>query len=131
MTTDNSNPVYNPQQPSNFNSSGTTKTTRYFNNFFTPTYTVSQNTNDAIVSFFQQQTNNLESAKLLAQAVIDTAQAQRQDPLEVLSEFQKYNTGQLNAILCLYLNTSRVTTSLLGLTNPIRSSQYVTRTIRS
>ena len=129
MSTENSNPTYNPSQPSNFNSSGSTKTTRYFNNFFTPTYTVSQNTNDAIVSFFQQQTDNLESAKLLAQAVIDTAQAQRQEPMEVLSEFQKYSRGQLNAILCLYLNTSRVNTSLLGLTNPIRGNQYVTRTI--
>ena len=108
---------YNPQQPSNLNSSGTNKTTRYFNNFFIPDYTVSQNTNDAIVSFFQQQSNNLESAKLLAQAVIDTAQAQREDPMAVLSQFQNLPDGELSALLALYLNSSRVNTSLLGIKN--------------
>ena len=122
-------PVYNPEQPSNFYTSGTTKTTRYFNNFFTPSFTVSQNTNDAIVSFFQQQTDNLDSAKLLAQAVIDTAQAQREDPMAVLSEFQNLPNGQLNAVLTLYLNTSRVNTSLLALKTTPRSNLYVSRTI--
>lgn len=122
-------PIYNPQQPSNLNSSGTNKTTRYFNNFFIPSYTVSQNTNDAILSFFEQQTGSVASAKLLAQAVIDTAQSQREDPLLVLDQFQKMPQGQLNAILALYLNTSRVGTSLLGLKNTPPTSSYVSRTI--
>lgn len=121
--------TYDPQQPSNLNSSGTNKTTRYFNNYFTPTYTVSQDTNDAIVTFFEQQTGNSSSAVLLAQAVIDTAQSQRADPLAVLSEFQKLPQGDLNAILTLYLNSSRVNTSLLGIKNSPKTSPYVTRTI--
>ena len=120
---------YNPQQPSNLNSSGTNKTTRYFNNFFIPNYTVSQNTNDAIVSFFQDQTSNLESARLLAQAVIDTAQAQREDPMIVLSEFQNLPDGELSALLALYLNTSRVNTSLLGIKNTPTPNPYVLRTV--
>ena len=120
---------YNPQQPSNLNSSGTNKTTRYFNNFFIPDYTVSQNTNDAIVSFFQQQSNNLESAKLLAQAVIDTAQAQREDPMAVLSQFQNLPDGELSALLALYLNSSRVNTSLLGIKNTPIPNPYVLRTV--
>jgi len=124
-----SNPTYNPQQPSNLNSTGTNSTTRYFNNYFTPTYTVSSNTNDAILSFFEQQTGNIESAKLLAQAVIDTAQAQREDPLVVLDQFQKLPQGQLNGLLALYLNSSRVNTSLLGIKNIPRTSPYITRTI--
>lgn len=124
-----SNIEYNPQQPSNLNSSGTTKTTRFFNNFFTPKYTVSQNQNDAIVSYFEQQTNDVESAKLLAQAVIDTAQAQREDPMVVLSEFQNLPAGELNTILALYLNSSRVNTSLLGIKTSPKQNPYVTRTI--
>ena len=123
------NPTYNPQQPSNLDSSGTNQTTRYFNNFFTPNYTVSQNTNDAILSFFEQQTGNLASAKLLAQAVINTAQSQRVEPLTLLDEFQKLPQGQINAILALYLNSSRVNTSLLGLKNTPPTSSYVSRTI--
>lgn len=122
--------TYNPQQPSNFNSSGSNETTRYFNNFFTPNYTVSQNTNDAILSYFEQQTGSIESAKLLAQAVIDSAQAQRQDPMVVLDQFQKMPLGELNAILCLYLNTSRVNTSLLGVKSNPPPNRLVTRTIR-
>lgn len=121
--------TYNPQQPSNLNSSGTNSTTRFFNNYFIPNYTVSQNTNDAILSYFEQQTGNVESAKLLAQAVIDTAQSQRANPLEVLSEFQKLPQGELNTVLALYLNTGRVNTSLLGIKNTPKTSSYVTRTI--
>ena len=121
--------TYNPQQPTNLNSSGTNSTTRYFNNYFIPSYTVSQNTNDSILSYFEEQTGNVESAKLLAQAVIDTAQSQRADPLEVLAEFQKLPQGQLNTILALYLNTGRVNTSLLGIKNTPKTSSYVSRTI--
>lgn len=121
--------TYNPQQPTNLNSSGTNSTTRYFNNYFIPSYTVSQNTNDSILSYFEEQTGNVESAKLLAQAVIDTAQSQRADPLEVLAEFQKLPQGQLNTVLALYLNTGRVNTSLLGIKNTPKTSSYVSRTI--
>ena len=122
-------PTYDPQQPSNLNSSGTNETTRYFNNYFTSSYTVSQNTNDALLSFFEEQTGKKESAALLAQAVINTAQAERADPLMVLSEFQQLEKGQLNSLLALYLNTSRVNTSLLGIKNTAKTSSFVTRTI--
>jgi hypothetical protein len=109
----------NPQQPSNLNSSGTTNTTRFFNNYFIPSYTVSSDTNDAIVSYFEQQTGSLESARLLAQTVINT----------ILNEFQKLPTVQVNAILALYLNSTRVNTSLLGIKNTPRPNPYITRTI--
>jgi hypothetical protein len=120
---------YNPQQPSNLNTSGTNNTTRYFNNFFVPSFTVSSNTNDAIVSYFEEQTGSLESAQLLAQAVIDTAQAQREDPLSVLDQFQKLTANELSPFLALYLNTSRVPTSFLGIQNVPKTSVYVTRSI--
>lgn len=121
--------TYNPQQASNLNSSGSNDSTRYFNNFFTPTYTVSANTNDALLGYFEQQTGNIESAKLLAQAVIDTSQAQRQDPMAVLDEFQKLSQGELNAVLALYLNTARVNTSLLGIKNAPTPNPFVARSI--
>lgn len=123
------NTTYNPQQPSNLNTSGTNNTTRYFNNFFVPSFTVSSNTNDAIVSYFEEQTGSLESAQLLAQAVIDTAQAQREDPLSVLDQFQKLTANELSPFLALYLNTSRVPTSFLGIQNVPKTSVYVTRSI--
>ena len=123
------NTTYNPQQPSNLNTSGTNNTTRYFNNFFTPSFTVSSNVNDAILSYFEEQTGSLQSARLLAQTVIDTAQAQREDPMSVLSEFQKLQNNELSPFLALYLNSSRVPTSFLGIQNQPRTSPYVTRSI--
>lgn len=121
--------MYNPQQPSNLNSSGATPTTNYFNNYFVPDQTVSSNTNDAITSFFEQLTGNSESAKILAGTVINTAQSLGEDPMTVLNQFQKMTDNELNAILALYLNTSRVNTSLLGIKNYPKTSTYVSRTI--
>jgi hypothetical protein len=121
----------NNQQPSNLNSSAVNKTTVFFNNFFTPDYTVSENINDAILSYFQQQTGNKESAALLAQAVINTAQQQREDPMMVLEQFQKLPQGEISSILALYLNSTRVSTSLLGIKNMPKANKFVSRTIRA
>jgi hypothetical protein len=123
------NPVYNPQEPSNTGSSGVTKTTRYFNNFFIPNYNVSESTNDAIISFFAEQTGSYDTAVVIAQAFINTAQSQREDPLTVLNQFQQLGAGNLSAALALYLNMSRVPTSLLGVGNTVQTNPYVARTI--
>lgn len=118
-------------QPSNLGTSGANKTTNYFNNYYTPSIEISSNINDAILSFFEQQTGNKESAKLLVQAVIDTAQAQREDPMTVLTTFQQMPQGELNAFLALYLNASRVNTSYLGVKNQGITNPYVQRLIIS
>ena len=123
------NPQYNPQEPSNTGSSGATKTTRFFNNYFIPSYTVNESTNDSIISFFTQQTGSYDTAVILAQAFINTAQSQREDPLAVLNQFQQLGAGNLNASLALYLNISRVPTSLLGVRNAVQPNPYVARTI--
>lgn len=121
----------NNKGPTNLNSSGLTKTTNYFNNYFDPSLQIDQNINDAILSYFEQHTDNIESAKLLVQAVIETAQAQRQDPLTVLNSFQSLSTNDLNSALALYLNSSRVNTSYIGIKQRPVSNTYVTRSIVS
>lgn len=121
----------NNQQPSNLNTNASNKTTTFFNNFFTPDYTVSENTNDAILSYFQTQTGDKQSAALLAQAVINTAQQQREDPLLILDQFKQLPQGEVNAILALYLNTTRVSTSLLGVKNIPTPNKFVSRTIKA
>lgn len=123
------NPQYNPQEPSNTGSSGVTQTTKFFNNFFIPNYTVNESTNDSIISFFVNQTGSYDTAVIIAQAFINTAQNQREDPLTVLNQFQQLGAGNLNAALALYLNISRVPTSLLGVKNQVQANPYVTRTI--
>lgn len=119
----------NKQQPSNLASTNTNKTTEFFSNFFVPDYTVSPNVNDSIIGFFEEQTGSKESAKLLTQTIINVAQAQREDPMAVLDKFRQMPKGELNAILALYLNSTRVNTSFLGIKNAPKTNQFVKRSI--
>lgn len=116
MTTQVPNTIVNP-------------TTRYFNNIYNPVVGISQNVNDAIYSYFEQYTQNKESAKILTQVVISTAQAQNIDPLIILADFQKLPDNELNAYLSLFLNLNRVPTSLLGVKLPPVTNPYISRTI--
>jgi hypothetical protein len=105
-------------------------TDKFFNNFFKATINVSPYQNDAIVSYFEQITDNKESALALASAVIYTSKQQQTDPMVVLDEFKKLDPGQLNAYLCMFLNLNRVGTSLLGVnTMPIKN-KYIERSIK-
>lgn len=123
---------YNPGQPGNIPNTTGTKTTRYFNNYFvSSTGELSIGSNDAIVSYFEKQTGNKDSAKVLSRAVIETALQQNLDPMAVLDDFKKLPSGQLDAYLALFLNMSRVNTSLLGVSNMPRANKYVARTIIS
>jgi len=122
-------PQYDPTKPSNLPSSGINQTNKFFSNYFIPDYTVSIGTNDAILSWFQQVTGDRESAELLAQTVINTAQLNNEDPMQVLDQFMKMSAGELNNLLALYLNSSRVSTSLLGTVNTVVANNRVTRTV--
>lgn len=129
MNTNNQSTVYNPGQPSNIEVVSTSKQKVYFNNFFVKAAPVSVQANDAIVAFFEEQTGSKEAARILVQSVLNTAAQQGDDPLTVLDQFRKMPTGELNAFLTLYLNASRVNTSLLGLRQPPPTNKYVARTI--
>lgn len=122
-------PQYDPTKPSNLPSSGTNPTNKFFSNYFIPDYTVSIGTNDAILSWFEQVTGDKDSAELLAQTVINTAQLNNEDPMQVLDQFMALPMGDLNNLLALYLNNSRVSTSLLGTVNTVVPNSRVNRTI--
>ena len=68
---------------------------KYFNNFFAKDFSIGP-ANDVIVAYFEKYTNNAESGRALAGAVIYTAQAQNMDPMAVFSEFQKMRPNELN-----------------------------------
>lgn len=106
------------------------KTTDYFNNYYQPTPEISIGKYDSIISYFQQKTGDIDSAKLMTQAVIDTANAQRADPIEVLNYFKSSeNDTEFGLILALYMNSARVNTSLLGYNVPPKINSYVERNI--
>lgn len=121
--------IWGHDMSNNLQTTTENKTSKFFTNLNNPQPTVSQNVNDAIVGYFEEYTKNREAALLLAQAVIDTAASQREDPMTVLTQFQNLPDNELNAVLALFLNTNRIPTSLLGVKNKPMTNPYVTRTI--
>jgi hypothetical protein len=102
---------------------------KFFNNFFNFPIEVSSNVDAAVVAYFEQVTDNKESARALASAVIYTAIKQGINPMSALDEFRRIPVGELNAYTALFLNFERVGTSFLGLKNQPAQNKYVTRAI--
>lgn len=107
----------------------TTNTTQFFNNYYSPTFTVSQNIDDAIIGFFEQIADNRESAMLLASAVIYTSSQQNVDPMSIIQQMSTIKKSELSSYLVVFLNQSRVGTSYLGINNRPKVGKYIKRTI--
>ena len=102
---------------------------KFFNNYFDNTISISTAKDDAVVSYFEKVTSNKDSALALSSAVIYTARVQNMDVMAVLDEFKKLNKTQLTPYISYFLNLSRIGTSLIGVqNNPVRN-KYVARTI--
>lgn len=104
---------------------------KFFNNFFEIPIEVSSNVDAAIVAYFEQVTDNQESARALASAVIYTSVKQGLNPMDTLKEFQKLPIGELDAYVAMFLNFERKGTSYLGITNAPVSNKYIQRLIRA
>lgn len=104
-------------------------TDRFFNNFFEFPIIVSSNVDAAIVAHFEKISENKESARALASAVIYTAIKQGLNPMNVLDEFKRIPDGELDVYTALFLNYERKGTSYLGLKNRPVQNKYVTRAI--
>lgn len=102
---------------------------KYFNNYFDKTITISTAKEDAVVSYFEKVTDNKESALALASAVVYTSRIQGIDPMLILDEFKKLNRDQLAPFIAQFLNLNRVGTSLIGVQKVPTRSKYVSRTI--
>jgi hypothetical protein len=105
------------------------KVDSYFNNYFNFPIEVSTNIDAAIIAHFEQITDNKESAKALASAVIYTSIKQGINPMSTLDEFKKIPAGDLDTYTALFLNYERIGTSFLGLKNRPVQNKYVTRAI--
>jgi hypothetical protein len=103
---------------------------KYFNNYFDIPVIVSSNVDAAIIAYFEQVTENKESARALASAVIFTSLKQGTNPMDTLREFQKLPVGELDLYTALFLNFERVGTSYLGVSNFPVLNKYIARTIR-
>lgn len=113
----------------NLSSNTENQTDFFFNNFFQPAFTVSQNVDDAVIGYFEKITDNKESAKILASAVIYTSLARNIDPMETLTKFSAMGIDELNSYVVMFLNLNRTGTSYLGINNTPKVSKYVQRSI--
>jgi hypothetical protein len=102
---------------------------KYFNNYFKSEITVNSDANGTIISFFEKFTGNKIAAQALASAVIYTAASRGLNPMDVLLEFKNLPTSKLNSYLTMFLNSERVGTSYLGITNAPVANKYVYRAI--
>ena len=126
MTTQSN--IYNVE-PIQLTANPSTQQVRYFNNFFDKTFQVSPNVDAAVLSYFEAVTENRESAKILASAVIYTSYTRGVDPMSILTEFTKLPPGEINSYLTMFLNLQRVGTSFLGLTTKPTVNKYVARAV--
>jgi hypothetical protein len=102
---------------------------KYFNNYYDIPPAVSSNIDAAIIAYFQTITENKDSARALASAVIYTSAKQGVNPMETLKEFQNLPDNELNEYTAMFLNFERERTSFLGIVNRPQVNQYITRTI--
>ena len=122
-------------QPNNINATDLSlgvpnETDNFFTNYFSPSFTVSQNVDDAVLAFFEKVTENKESAKILASSVIYTSLARDIDPMEILAKFSSMREDELNSYITVFLNINRVGTSYLGINGTPKVGKYVQRMIR-
>lgn len=102
---------------------------KFFNNYFDKTISISTAKDDAVVSYFEKICDNKDSALALSSAVVYTARVQNIDVMAVLDEFKKLDKKQLGPYISYFLNLSRVGTSLIGVQNTPARNKYVARTI--
>lgn len=102
----------------------------FFNNFFQPNFNISPNLNEAVIGFFEKITENTESARVLASAVVYTSLAQRVNPMEFITKFKNMTSIEAINYVSMFLNLNRVGTSFLGVNNQPKPSKYIARTIR-
>jgi len=107
----------------------TNGTTSYFDNFFTPGISVSDNVNSAIVGYFQEVTGDAAAGSTLAASVLFTASQQGIAPMTLIDQFRALTPGELNAYLTMFLNINRAGTSLLGISNSPQTNKYITRAV--
>ena len=104
-------------------------TNTFFNNLYNIKLELGTNANDAVQTYFQEVTGEIESAKLLAATVMYTALSRGVDPMSMLEKFKKLPRGQLDLYLATFMNLSRVNTSLLGIKNQPQTGYFVQRMI--
>ncbi len=117
------------EKKSNLPTKNVDKTSNYFNNLGRDNAGVSVTLSENVINWFQSRTGSRDSAVLLANALVSTAESLNENPMTVINKLRSLQGDELAAMLSFYLNTNRIPTSLLGLKHPKKTVDYVQRTI--
>lgn len=101
----------------------------YLNNFYKPNYTITSNQNTAVIAFFENITQDYESAKILASSVVYTSIAQGVDPMTVIDQLKNMDGENRNKFISMFLNFNRIGTSQLGIHTTSKYNKYIQRMI--
>jgi hypothetical protein len=91
--------------------------------------TVSDGEYDAVLSFFEERTNNVEAAQSLASAFLQACITQNVLPVTQLDYFKKLSQPNVDIYLAMFFNNTRYGTSLLGVNANQTVNPYILRTI--
>lgn len=104
----------------------------YFENYYNQDVPVDGAKFDAVVAFFETKTNNNESAKALATALLEISKNIDIDPMIVIDDFAKYQDNEsFQAALIGLFNSSRRNTSKLGYAPAKTPAPHIARNIRN
>lgn len=108
----------------------TDQTIRIFDNFYNTKLTVSANEFDVVFSYFKQASNNDTIAGNFTSALFRVAQEADINVLDLLAQLQGTNDKlEMNKVICYFLNSFRLNTSLYGIGTIPRPNQPVARNI--
>lgn len=111
--------------PVNFSS----PTTANFLSSFDRPVAISDNTYEELVSIFERRTSNSLAVQNLVAAVIQGLEEQRVDVNQVVDSLRASSDSEIDTFLALFMNSSRIGTSFLGVSNQTSVNPYIARTI--
>ncbi len=106
-----------------------TSETAYFNNVSNLQSSIGSNLDATIIGFFEQISQDKDTARNIAKSVIQTAFNRGLDPNAVFAEFIRMKPTELNGYVTMFLNLDRVGTSFLGISNLPETNKYIKRAI--
>jgi len=105
------------------------KTRTHFNGFYEPSIAVDGSVWDIVYAFFLKTTGHSESAQAMAEAVLESANSQGLNPLDLIRDLGQFSGLELDQAICMYLNDTRRGTSLLGVSVQRIPNKHISRNI--
>lgn len=85
------------------------------------TSVLKENEYNSVFSYFQHQTSDKNSAKVLAMLIIDACKSYKVSPLVVVEELKQNKTSEFNSLIP-YINGLRDLTDQMTISNPTKNS---------